>query len=182
MYRKISAKEIPGNIIDMISREWMLITAGDKSGYNMMTASWGGVGVLWNKNVATVYIRKSRFTKEFIDDGDEFSLCVLGEDYRKELGYCGSKSGRNEDKVAATGLTVLHNAGDLKADGAQGGKSNGTPYFAESRLVFICKKLYAQDMTAESFTQAGKDFPQKFYGDNDWHTMYIAEITKVLAK
>ena len=88
--------------------------------------------------------------------------------------------------MKATGLTVLHDGLESKAAGTPdvgtATHATGTPYFAESKLVFICKKLYAQDMAAEFFTQEGKDFPQKFYGDNDWHTMYIAEIEKVLVR
>ena len=172
-FKEITPEELNENPFKLIGKDWMLITSEKDGRVNMMTASWGGVGVLWNKNVATIYIRNSRFTKGFIDDDDTFSLCVLDDTYRKELGYCGSKSGRDEDKVAATGLTVAHEKTE---------KNGECPYFSESRLVFICKKLYAQEMSAENFTKVGCDFPKTFYADNDWHTMYIAEIEKVLVK
>lgn len=130
-----------------------------------MTASWGGLGVIWNKNVVTVYIRNSRYTKEFIDHEDSFSLCVLPEKYRNELSYCGKVSGRNEDKITKCGLTVSYN--------------NGIPFFEESRIILNCKKLYAQQLNSDCFTKEGKNFPQTFYADNDWHVMYIAEIEKI---
>ena len=177
-FKEINAEELNENPFKLIGKDWMLITAEKNERVNMMTASWGGLGVIWNKNVATIYVRKSRFTKEFIDDADTFSLCVLGEKYKKELSYCGSISGRNEDKVLATGLTVAHENGTNDTSNTNG----AVPYFCESKLVLICKKLYSQDMNAESFTAMGKDFPQKFYSDNDWHTMYIAEIEKILIK
>ena len=104
--KEIQPEELNENPFKLIGQDWMLITAEKDARTNMMTASWGSLGVLWGKNVATVYIRRSRFTKGFIDDGETFSLCVLGEEYRKQLAYLGQASGRNEDKVAASGLTV----------------------------------------------------------------------------
>lgn len=166
--KEILPEELNENPFKLIEKDWMLITAEKDNRTNMMTASWGGLGIMWGKKVATIYIRRSRFTKTFIDTGNTFSLCVLGEEYRSQLAYCGKASGRDEDKVSKSGLHVEH--------------SNGVPYFSESRLVLICKKLYAQEMNAESFTEAGKDIPSKTYADNDWHTMYIAEIEKILIK
>ena len=113
------------------------------------------------------------FTKGFIDDGDSFSLCVLPEEFRKQLAYCGKASGRNEDKVSESGLTV---------ETLSSSTNQKVPYFAESRLVFVCKKLYAQEMKADCFTKYGKDIPNQMYADNDWHTTYVAEIEKILIK
>ena len=169
---QIKPEQLNENPFNLIGKDWMLITAEKEGRTNMMTASWGGLGVLWGKNVATVYIRESRFTKTFIDDGDFFSLCVLGEEYRKQLVYLGKASGRDEDKVAGSGLTVAHT--DCSA--------GNVPYFKESRLVLVCKKLYAQKMEADCFTKYGKDIPNQMYADNDWHTIYVAEIEKVLIK
>lgn len=170
--KQIKPEELKDNPFKLIGKDWMLITAEKEGRTNMMTASWGGVGVLWGKDVATVYIRESRFTKTFVDDGDFFTLCVLSEEYRKQLAYLGKASGRNEDKVAGSGLTVEH------TDSSAG----SVPYFKESRLVLVCKKLYAQKMDAVCFTKYGKDIPAQMYSDNDWHTIYVAEIEKVLKK
>ena len=135
--KQIEINEFSENPFKLIGSDWMLITAkkGDKT--NMMTASWGGVGILWNKPVATIYVRPQRYTKEFIDNEEYFSLCVLPEEYRQILNYCGTKSGRDEDKIAETKLTI--------------DESEKAPIFKESRLVLICKKLYAQDLTEQSF-------------------------------
>lgn len=162
--KQIEINEFSENPFKLIGSDWMLITAkkGDKT--NMMTASWGGVGILWNKPVATIYVRPQRYTKEFIDNEEYFSLCVLPEEYRQILNYCGTKSGRDEDKIAETKLTI--------------DESEKAPIFKESRLVLICKKLYAQDLTEQSFID--KSLVEKNYQAKDFHTMYIAEIEKIL--
>ena len=162
--KQIEINEFSENPFKLIGSDWMLITAkkGDKT--NMMTASWGGVGILWNKPVATIYVRPQRYTKEFIDNEEYFSLCVLSEEYRQILNYCGTKSGRDEDKIAETKLTI--------------DESEKVPIFKESRLVLICKKLYAQDLTEQSFID--KSLVEKNYQAKDFHTMYIAEIEKIL--
>lgn len=162
--KQIEINEFSENPFKLIGSDWMLITAkkGDKT--NMMTASWGGVGILWNKPVATIYVRPQRYTKEFIDNEEYFSLCVLPEDYRQILNYCGTKSGRDEDKITETKLTI--------------DESEKAPIFKESRLVLICKKLYAQDLTEQSFID--KSLVEKNYQAKDFHTMYIAEIEKIL--
>ncbi len=161
---EIKPEELKDNPFQLIGKDWMLITAEKDSRVNMMTASWGQVGIMWNKPVVNVFIRESRFTKTFIDSGDTFTLCVVPEEYRDALKLCGSKSGRDTDKVKETGLTVEH---------------DGTlPYFAESRLVLECRKLYAQPMPEEAFCV--NEIFKTAYPTKDLHTQYICEITKIL--
>lgn len=162
--KEISAENLNENPFKLIGKDWMLITAEKENKVNMMTASWGGVGVIWGKNAATIYIRQSRFTKPFIDEGETFSLCVLPENMRDVLNFCGSKSGRDFDKVSETGLSVEH--------------VDSVPYFKESRLVLVCKKLFQQRLNMENAVD--KSLTEKFYGSGDFHDMYIAEITKIL--
>lgn len=164
--KEIKPEELNENPFKLIGKDWLLITAEKEGKVNTMTASWGGLGVIWGKNVATVYIRNSRYTKGFVDDGDTFSLCVMPESYRKELSYCGKISGRDEDKIAKCGFTVEH--------------ADKTPYFKEARLVLKCRKLFAQELKEESFVD--KSIVTQFYGDKDWHVMYIAEIESILEK
>jgi len=164
--KEIKIDEFKENPFTMIGKDWMLITAEKDGKTNTMTASWGGVGVIWGKNAATVYIRNSRYTKEFVDNGDHFSLCIMPEKYRNELAYCGKISGRDEDKIAKCGFTVEHDS--------------ETPYLKEARMVLVCKKLFAQEMKPESFTESG--LVDQFYGDKNWHVMYIAEIEKILCE
>ncbi len=158
-YRKIDLKELSFNPFERIGKDWLLITAGDSSRYNTMTASWGGVGVLWNKNVATVYIRPQRYTKEFVDQSDTFSLTFFNETHREALTFCGKYSGRDYDKAKETGLTPDF---DYAA-----------PTFQEGNLVLICKKLYAQELSPNCFLD---DSISKNYPNKDYHTMYIGEI------
>ena len=167
MFRKIDPREIDGNVFRRIGDQWMLVTAGDKTACNTMTASWGGLGVLWNEPVATAYVRPQRYTKGFMDARPYFSLSFYGEEYRKALALCGTKSGRDMDKVKECGFTVEYGIGD-------------TPYFAEAELVLICEKLYADELREEKFIDPSvgeKNYPQK-----DWHTFYIGKIVEVLKK
>lgn len=150
----------------MIGSEWMLIAAEKEGRTNAMTASWGGLGVMWHKNVAFIVIRPHRFTKEFVDAADTFSLNFFLDAKRRDtLNYFGTVSGRDEDKVAKAGLTVAH------ADGA--------PYFAESRAVVLCRKLYAQPYEERFFIDSASD--KKCYPDKDYHTLYIGEVLRILA-
>lgn len=160
------------NPFDKISKQWMLITAGDRTKSNTMTASWGGVGIMWGKPVATAYIRPQRYTKEFVDQNEYFTLSFLAEEYRKALNVCGSVSGRDvEDKWQEAGLHPCYVAE---------GTPEETAAVEEAEMIFVCRKLYAQEMYPECFTEDECD--AKWYPQQDYHTMYIAEIVKVLVK
>ncbi len=147
-----------------IGKEWGLVCAGNDSGANLMTVSWGGVGVLWGKNVVFIFIRSSRYTKKFIDEGETFSLSFMGEGYREELNLCGSKSGRDVDKWKETGLTP-----EFK---------NGTVYPKQAETVYLCRKLAAVPVGKETFIDPCIE--GKWYADGDMHTMYVGEITEVI--
>jgi len=163
-FKEILPEQLEENPFQLIGKEWMLITAGDSNKINTMTAAWGGLGIMWGKNVASVVIRPQRYTKEFVDREETFSLSFFNTNYKKQLNYLGSVSGRDEDKITKAGLTVL--------------APDGTPYFEEARLVLICKKLFAQPFDPACFL----DEKQKkvWYPLEDYHTIYFAEITKVL--
>ncbi len=152
------------NTFQSIGKDWMLVTAGDTNKANTMTASWGGLGVMLGKDVVYVVIRPQRYTREFMDREATFSLSFLPNNYRNELNYLGSVSGKEEDKIEKSGLTL-----DF---------IDNTPYFSESKLVMICKKLVRQPLEAASFLDASMD--KTFYQQKDYHILYIAEITKVL--
>ena len=165
-FKEIAPEELMLNPFTKIGKEWMLITAGTAERCNTMTASWGGLGVIWGAPAATCYIRPQRYTKEFVDAGETFSLSVLDEEYRKTLNYLGTVSGRDEDKIAKAGLTVEH--------------EGETPYFGEANTVLVCRKLYAQNYDPACFIDKSCD--EKCYPDKDYHTMYIAEVEKVLVR
>ncbi|AJA46903.1 hypothetical protein CPAST_c08030 [Clostridium pasteurianum DSM 525 = ATCC 6013] len=163
---EIKPEELNKNTFQIIGKDWTLITAQKDNKVNTMTASWGGFGVMWGKNVAHIVLRPQRYTKEFVDNSSTFSLSFLDKSFKDKLTYLGTVSGRDEDKVTKSNLTVEH--------------SDATPYFEEANLVVICKKLYAQEFKPEFFVET--DLDEKWYPDKDYHTLYIAEIQKVLIK
>lgn len=162
--KSIKPEELQKNVFSMIGKEWLLVTAEKEGKVNTMTASWGGLGVMWGKNVAFIVLRPQRYTKEFVDAGEGFSLSVLDDGYRKTLNYLGTVSGRDEDKIAKSGLTVEH--------------EEGIPYFTEANTVLVCRKLYAQPYDPSCFIDKSCD--ERWYPEKDYHTMYIAEVEKVL--
>ena len=154
------------NPFTKIGKEWALVTAGNKSKCNTMTVSWGGVGVLWGKNVVYIFIRDSRYTKEFIDNGDFFSISFLDNAYRDALNYCGAHSGRDVDKFEEAGLTPAFR--------------HSIPYPDEANFVILCKKMAAVPITEDSFTDPS--ISKKWYADGDMHTMYVGEIIDMMAR
>lgn len=165
MFHEVNPLELSCNPFQMIGKDWALVTAGDETGCNTMTVSWGAMGVLWNKNIVTVFIRPQRYTKEFLDRFDNFTLSFYEESSREALKLCGRKSGRDMDKIKAAGLTPVH--------------ENGTTYFEEARLVLECKKIYLDKIRPEGFLDPSI---QKNYPENDYHLIYMGEITRVLQK
>lgn len=161
-FREIHLNELSFNPFSKIGSQWMLITAGDENGFNTMTASWGGLGVIWGKNVATTYIRPQRYTKEFVDANERFTLSFYPSQYKKALSVCGTLSGRDCDKVQEAGLTPYF--------------LDGTAAFKEAELVFVCRKLYQTVLSPEHFLD--KDCDATCYPQKDYHTMYISEIEK----
>ncbi|MCI2105730.1 MAG: flavin reductase family protein [Intestinimonas sp.] len=166
MWNKIDPKTMNKNVFSMIGDQWMLITAGTVERCNTMTASWGGMGVLWGKNVAMAFIRPQRYTFEFVEKNDWFTLSFLEERYRKQLALCGAKSGRDTDKVKECNFTV------------KTGES-GAPYFDEAELVLVCRKLYWQDFDRTHFLDASIE---NNYPNHDYHRMYVGEIVEALKK
>lgn len=164
--KTIKPEELQKNPFGLIGKDWMLVTAQKGDKVNTMTAAWGGLGVMWGKNVAFVVIRPGRYTKEFVDSADTFSLTFFDGGYKKELGYLGSVSGRDEDKISKSGLTVDY--------------EQGTPYFKEGKLVLVCRKLYNQSMLPECFIDKSCD--EKWYPNKDYHILYIAELEQVLVE
>lgn len=162
MFKEVKFTDIKENFVDIIANEWMLTAAGDENGFNMMTASWGFVGQMWNKNAAVTVLRPSRYTKEFVDKSDYFTLSFYGEDAKKTIhSVCGTLSGRDVDKCEKTGLNPVF--------------SDNTVYFDKARLVLICKKIYQSDVNPDYFID--KTIDEKMY-DNDYHTAYIGEVVK----
>lgn len=164
--KKINPEQMTENPFQLIGKDWALLSADKPDGScNMMTVSWGGVGVLWGKPVAFVFVRPGRYTKEFVDASDHFSLSFFDEQYRDALSLCGSKSGRDIDKIAATGLTRV--------------SLDGVSAFEEAKLALCCQKLYTCPFSPDRFLSPDIE---KHYPLKDYHEMYIGEIVGAYTK
>ena len=165
MSREISIRELDCNFVKMLSEDWALLTAGKVDNFNTMTVSWGGIGELWNKDVAFLFVRLQRYTYQFIENNDYFTLSFFGGEYKKELGICGSKSGRDIDKMEATGFTPI------SIDNSTG--------FKEAKITVYMKKLAYQDMKPDGFID---NSIMNNYANNDFHRIYVGEILKVVVE
>ena len=155
--------EFNTNIFDQYDKKWALLTAGDKDKFNTMTISWGGLGTLWNKPVATVYVRTSRYTNEFMKDNDYFTVSFYPEECKKVLGVLGSKSGRDMDKIHESGLTPKE-------------VENGVT-FAEAEVTLVCKKMICQRLEPANMTP---EIAKQFYENEAEHDMYVGEVVAIL--
>ncbi len=162
MFKETNLRALEGSPVKMIAEDWALLTAGNEAHFNTMTVSWGGVGELWGRDVAFVFVRPQRYTYEFMENSDTFTLTFFGGDYKKELGICGKVSGRDTDKVKETGLTPW-------------AVENGVS-FKEAKTVMVCKKIAVSDMKPESFLD--ESIKNNYHGD-DYHRIYVGEVLKV---
>ena len=165
-FRAIDPRQIPDNIFKLIGDDWMLLSAACGEDFNTMTASWATAGVLWNKPVVQAFVRPRRHTYGFMEKSPYFTCCFFDENYRDALSFCGRTSGRDTDKMAATGLTP--HLGDSQV------------YFEEARLVLVCRKLYAADIDPLSFYDDGVE--ATVYAKRDYHRAYFGEIVECLVK
>ena len=166
-YELLDVSKLNDNFFNKIGNEWALLSAASDGKCNGMTVSWGGVGVLWGKNVFFCFVRPQRFTKIFCDKSDIISLSFFDEDKKDALKICGSKSGKDCDKLALAGLVpVIGEMGEVD--------------FKESRMTLIGKKLFAQELSESSFVDKG--IISSCYPGNDYHTMYVCEILEVRKK
>ncbi|MBO4900325.1 MAG: flavin reductase [Lachnospiraceae bacterium] len=154
--------EFKSDIFSQFDKKWALLTAGTEENFNTMTISWGGLGTLWSRPVATVYVRQSRYTHEYMDDNDYFTVSFYPEEYKKELGVLGSKSGRDMDKMNDSGLTSV--------------KCGESMSFKEAEVTLVCKKLFKQTLLKENMPI---DVADACYADNDLHDMYIGEVIEI---
>ena len=164
--KKIDIKELGGNVVSMFDDSWCLITAGNKDSYNTMTASWGAMGELWNKDVCFIFIRPQRYTLEFTEREEFFTLSFFPKEYKDALMFCGRNSGRDYDKAKETGLTPMEIDSSIS--------------FGESEAIIVCKKLFTQDIDPKGFID--KSLDGKNYPDKDYHKMYVGEIVACYVK
>lgn len=175
-FKEVKIEELNFNPMMMIGGDWWLVTAGNQEdGFNTMTASWGHLGSIWERkggkahmglSTACVYIRPQRYTKEYMDREELFTLCVFDKANKKALGYLGTHSGRDENKVENAGLKPAF--------------QDGTVIYNEAKIVFICKKIYNAPIIEDGFVD--KDLIKNNYPKKDFHEMYIGEILKAYIK
>lgn len=165
-YRTIKPEEMNANVFNMIGRDWMLVCAEKNDKFNAMTASWGGMGVLWRKNVAYVFVRPQRYTYEFIERTDKLTLSFFSEEYREALRICGTKSGRECNKIAEAGLTPFS-------------VNDGCTAFREANVIMECTKMYAGFLREEDIVDPAV---MNEYKNGDFHKMYVVSIDRILVK
>lgn len=164
MFKEVNFRDVKENVVSLIADDWALVTAGNGEKLNTMTVSWGSVGELWGKDMATVYIRPQRYTEEFLNSNNYFTISFYPEDKKSIHGICGSKSGRDVDKVKESGLTPCF--------------YEKAPYFEEAKLVLVCRKVAKSKFEPEQFIDS--TIEDKWYPTKDFHYIYYGEIEKVL--
>jgi len=167
LFESLKVTEITDNVFKMLDKDWMLVTAGTMDDYNTMTASWGHMGIMWNLPVAIAWIRPQRYTYEFANRYEHFTLSFFPERHRTALQFCGTRSGRDHDKAAETGLSPLST-------------DAGNVFFEEARLVLECQTVYVDDLKKAHFRLpevAEKNYPKK-----DFHRFYMGHIVEAMRR
>jgi flavin reductase (DIM6/NTAB) family NADH-FMN oxidoreductase RutF len=162
---RVDVEGLKKNVFTLLNKDWMLISAGKGEGFNAMTASWGGFGVLWNHDVAFIFVRPTRYSFEILEKEKGFALSFFSEKYRSALDYCGSHSGREGRKIESAGLTtrVLE---------------SGMTVLEEASFCLSCRTLYSKDLDPDRFIDPSII---KHYPIRDFHRMYVGEIVECLA-
>ncbi len=157
---KVPLSEVQAHPFTNFAKDWALVTAGTPEHSNTMTIGWGGLGTLWGRPVATVYIRPQRYTKQFVDANDRFTVSFYGSEHKRALGILGTKSGRDTDKVAEVGFDPI--------------ELGGSTAYGQAELILVCRKIYESEIDPEKFID--KDIDAEVYPKHDYHTVYIAEV------
>ena len=167
----VTSTDLPDNVIQLIGKEWMLVTAGDERSYNTMTASWGGMGYIWERPSTFIFIRDTRYTYQFLQQHESFTLSFFNEKYRNALRICGTMSGRNTDKVKEAGLTPLETPSGLMS-------------FEEARMIIECKKMFIQELDYANLTEPYKSkiMEEAYKNELSKHQMFISEIVNIWIK
>lgn len=170
-YDKIEASDLPDNVIQLIGKEWMLVTAGNKGSYNTMIASWGGVGYIWERPSTFIFIRDTRYTYQFLQQEESFTLSFFDEKYRNALRIYGTRSGRDTNKIEEAGLTPLETPSGLMS-------------FGEARMIIECKKMFVQELDYANLTEPYKTkvMEESYKNESSKHQMFISEITNIWVK
>ena len=165
-FKSVDPYLFSADIFEKIGKEWFLLTAADASGkHNGMTASWGGVGVLWNMPVCFLFVRKNRYTHGFIGKGSALTLSFLSEKEREALYLYGKRSGRDTDKEKESRLHPFRIGGGVS--------------YEEAKLIITATPLYESELTEEGFYRADEKI---FYEKEPYHTVFICRIDEILER
>jgi len=162
--REIKAEEFTLKAVDLWKNQWLLLTAGTMEDCNMMTVAWGSIGCMWNRPFAQIVVRPQRYTMEYLERSECFTLCAFPEEFHKDLQHLGSVSGRGGDKLAETAFTLMESSSVL------------SPSYSQASLILECRKMYAQNMDPACFIT---DVASKVYPEKDYHRIYFGEIVKM---
>lgn len=152
-----------GNIFSEFADGLVLVTVGNKDKFNTMTIGWGTLGTLWSKPICNVYVKKNRYTHDFMDSNDYFTVSFFSEDYRTDMAILGTKSGRDLDKVSLSSLSPI--------------KGDNYVYFKEAKYTLVLKKIYSHDFDIDRIPLECKEH---YYKDEPPHTMYVGEVIEVI--
>lgn len=151
------------DIFSQFHQKWALVSAGNMDSFNTMTISWGGLGTLWQKPVATIYVKPIRYTYEFLEKSDYFTISFFSQDYHEDLALLGRISGKDCDKIKSTKLTPKF----LK-EGVS---------FEEAEVTLVCHKIYCQDLDAQAMPAK---VVEDYYQNEACHRMYIGEVVRII--
>ena len=157
--------EFTAQSFDIFNKEWAIVCAGEQEHYNAMTISWGGLGTLWGKPVVTVYVKPVRYTYQFMNDSEYFTVSFYDEQYRNAMQVYGSTSGRNTDKEAVTGFVPVK-------------LEHGVTY-EQAKVTLVCRKIYYNDLVLENIPE---EVVQRTYTTEAPHRMFIGEVIDVIRK
>lgn len=155
-------KSFSPDILNVFDKQKAVLTAGTGDDFNSMLIGWGALGTLWARPAATVYVRESRYTKEFMDKQDIFTISFFDKKYMRDEMVLGTKSGRDGDKIAETSLTPV--------------EIDGGVTFKEAETTLVCRKMYAQEMDLSAMPE---EVQKHDYPEGDIHTVYIGEVIDV---
>lgn len=165
----VDFRTLTPEIFQVFGTQNALLTAGDRTDCNTMTIGWCQLGRLWSIPVCTVYVRPERYTYQFTESHDYFTVSVLPMSHKQTtMQICGTKSGRDIDKIKECGLTLRYGVGDA-------------PFFDEAEWVLVCRKLYAQDLN-ESCVLGGDSVLRHYGAKGGWHRAYTGEVVEAYTK
>lgn len=169
-FKKLEVKDYVTNVFTDFKEDWALCTAGSLKDHNSLTIGWGSLGVLWRKNVCTVYVRGSRYTNNYLLNNDYFTVSFYSEEYREALKMYGTVSGRDKNKDELSGFKAFYFDGGIS--------------YEEADLVIVCKKIYQDDFKPELFLSKDIDdfYAPTIEKDPTYHYYYIGEIVSIYKK